>query len=79
MKLSELISQSRLIEVRCEKCRAKTPLDPAFFLARRGDIDLGKLSRRLHCAQCGAAEIELASIKQTPLGKSPNASAPLGA
>jgi len=65
VQLSELIAQGRLIEVRCQDCRAKTPLDPAFFLVRRGDIDLGQLGKRIHCAQCGSSDIDVSAVRPT--------------
>jgi hypothetical protein len=63
MRLSQLIVGGRLIEVFCQECGAKTPLDPFFFIARRGDIELGKLGECIYCAQCGSADIEIGSIK----------------
>jgi hypothetical protein len=62
MKLRVLVAQYRLIEVRCDECCAKTPLDPTFFLARRGDIELERLREHLFCAACGSADITLTSV-----------------
>lgn len=62
MRLSELIVNGELIEVRCHECRTKTPLDPGFFLARRGDIEIGQLGESLHCAQCGSTDVEVKAV-----------------
>jgi hypothetical protein len=62
MTLRDLVVKSRLIELCCAECRSKTPLDPAFFLARRGDIELRSLGDKLVCPACGSADIDLKSI-----------------
>lgn len=76
MKLSDLIGRSRLIEVCCQDCRAKTPLDPAFFFNRRGDIDLKDLRKRMYCAQCGSQDIAVAHCSPSDI-EAPTTSATL--
>jgi ribosomal protein S27E len=65
VKLGELIGAGRLVEVQCQECRASTPLDPSFFLIRRGDIELSRLGERVHCAQCGSSDIDLSAIQSS--------------
>jgi len=67
MKLRELVVQGQLIEVCCDECRARTLLDPAFFLARRGDIALRKLNEDLVCGACGSADVDLKPYSAAPV------------
>lgn len=70
MKLLEVIERDELLEVRCNDCHARTPLDPAFFAARRGpDIELGVLRGRLVCPGCGSTDFELRSNRQAAMRK----------
>lgn len=70
MKLREVIDRAEVLEVRCNDCRARTPLDPAFFAARRGaEIELGVLRHRLVCPGCGSSDFELRSSRQAPTRK----------
>ena len=59
MRLEELVVASVLIEIRCTDCDCRTPVDPAFFLARRGNIALNELARHTVCPGCGSADITL--------------------
>jgi hypothetical protein len=62
MTLRDLVVRGQLVELCCAECRTRTPLDPAFFLARRGDIELGSLGDTLVCPACGSADIDLRSL-----------------
>lgn len=70
MTLSEIIINGCLIEVNCKECSTQTRLEPEFFLNRRGDVDLGKLGDRIHCAECGSSDIDIRAAKPdgTPCG-----------
>jgi len=67
MKLREVIGLNRLLEVACAECRARTPLDPNFFVSRRGlETSLDELRPHLVCPCCGSAEIGIAAVR--PIG-----------
>jgi ribosomal protein S27E len=60
--LADVIVGGRLLEIRCTDCHAKTPIDPAFFHRRRGDIELNALRLTLVCPGCGCRQIGLEMI-----------------
>jgi hypothetical protein len=62
MKLRDYVVRYCLIELRCDECHSHTPLDPAFFLARRGNIDADELARDLVCPACGSPDIKLEPV-----------------
>jgi len=62
MRLSDFLRRGQLLEIRCGDCRAKTLIDPSFFLARRGDITAAELRRRLVCGGCVSGDIELVAL-----------------
>ena len=62
MRLSDFVRRSQLLEICCGDCEAETPLDPSFFLARRGDITVAELCHRLVCGGCGSGDINLAAL-----------------
>ena len=62
MKLRDYVVRYCLIELRCGECHSKTPLDPAFFLARRGNIDSSELAQDLVGPACGSPDIELDAV-----------------
>jgi Zn finger protein HypA/HybF involved in hydrogenase expression len=59
MKLREYVVRYCLIELRCGDCHSHTALDPAFFLARRGDIESSELAKDMVCPACGSQDISL--------------------
>lgn len=59
MRLEELVDAGQAMEIRCHECRSRTPVDPAFFLARRGNVDILDLSRKMKCPGCGSSKIAL--------------------
>lgn len=59
MKLRDYVVRYCLIELRCGECHTHTALDPAFFLARRGNIDSGELAKDMVCPACGSQDITL--------------------
>jgi len=62
MKLRDLVVRYCLIDLRCGDCHTHTALDPTFFLARRGDIDLSDLANDMVCPACGASDIKLEAV-----------------
>jgi Zn finger protein HypA/HybF involved in hydrogenase expression len=62
MKLREFVVRYCLIELRCGECRSHTALDPAFFLARRGDIESSELAKDMVCPACGSQDISLHAV-----------------
>jgi len=62
MKLRDYVVRYCLIDLRCGECHTHTALDPAFFLARRGNIDSADLARDMVCPACGSAEIRLEAV-----------------
>ncbi len=65
MTLEDLIAAGGLIDIRCMDCHTRTQVDPAFFLARRGNITLAELRRHTGCPACGASEVALVPIDPT--------------
>jgi hypothetical protein len=61
--LREIVEQLQELEICCLACHSRTGIDSAFFLARRGDMDLGDLARRLVCPACGSADIRLLAVR----------------
>jgi hypothetical protein len=59
MKLRDYVVRYCLIELRCGECHTHTALDPAFFLARRGDIESSELAKDMVCPACGSMDIAL--------------------
>ena len=59
MKLSELVGRKQRMLAHCRSCQTDTLLDPRFFYPRRAHLDLSQLADVIHCAKCGAKEIEL--------------------
>ena len=64
MKLDQIAGKTDRMLAHCPLCHADTPLDPAFFLRRRGDIELGALAESLHCAKCGAKGVQLTPMPE---------------
>jgi Zn finger protein HypA/HybF involved in hydrogenase expression len=62
MKLRDVVVRYCLIDLRCGDCHTHTALDPTFFLARRGDIELNDLAHDMVCPACGSAEIRLETV-----------------
>lgn len=62
MKLREYVVRYCLIELRCGECNSHTALDPAFFLARRGDIESSELAKDMVCPACGSQDIALHAV-----------------
>ena len=62
MKLRDYVVRYCLIELRCGECHTHTALDPAFFLARRGNIDSSELAKDLVCPACGSQDIKLDAV-----------------
>jgi hypothetical protein len=71
LRLSDFVRRSQLLEIRCDDCHAKTPIDPSFFLARRGDIAVAELRSRLVSAGCGSGDIELAAFAPAKMVDAP--------
>jgi hypothetical protein len=60
--LDEVIAAGLLVTIDCQEtdCRAQTPVDPAFFAARRrGITTLTQLTARVNCMACGSGKIVL--------------------
>jgi hypothetical protein len=62
MKLRDYVVRYCLIELRCGECHTHTPLDPAFFLARRGNIEASELAKDMVCPACGSPDIRLEAV-----------------
>jgi hypothetical protein len=62
MKLRDLVVRYCLMDLRCGDCHTHTALDPTFFLARRGDMELKALAQDMVCPACGSAEISLEAV-----------------
>ena len=62
MKLRDYVVRYCLIELRCGECHSHTALDPAFFLARRGDIESNELAKDMVCPACGSQDISLHAV-----------------
>ena len=59
------LAGKRLIELDCDECSSRTPLDPSFFLARRSaNTTIDDLQSDLVCPACGSSEIWL-SVQET--------------
>ena len=63
MKLGETARTGKIIGCFCAACLAKTPLDPRFFLVRRGDVEIEQLKSRVVCGGCGSKSIDLVSLE----------------
>lgn len=59
VKLDELVGKTESMLAHCRSCRTDTLLNPRFFYPRRADLDLDQLAEAIHCAECGARDIEL--------------------
>jgi hypothetical protein len=62
VRLDQIAGATDRMLAHCAVCHADTPLDPAFFLLRRGDIEMGALAKSLHCAKCGAEGVQLTPV-----------------
>lgn len=71
MTLSEIIINGCVIEVACRTCSTQTQLEPEFFLTRRGDVEIGKLEDRIHCAHCGSSDVDIRAAKPDGAPRSP--------
>ena len=62
MDLNDVFAHRHLLEVACEECRTRTPLDPTLFASRHGlNTRLKDIEQSLVCPSCGSADIELLS------------------
>lgn len=59
MTLGEAVGSGQVIGCFCALCGAKTILQPGFFLARRGDIDVQELVGDIVCGGCGSTSVKL--------------------
>lgn len=59
MTLGEAVGSGQAIGCYCADCGAKTLLQPGFFLARRGDIDVQDLVGEIVCGGCGSFSVKL--------------------
>ncbi len=64
--LSDLVKRNQFLDVRCTECGVSTPIDPDFFLTRRGDIAINELKADLVCAGCGSSAIKLETVPAKP-------------
>jgi Zn finger protein HypA/HybF involved in hydrogenase expression len=71
MKLRDYVVRYCLIELRCGECHSHTALDPAFFLARRGDIESSELAKDMVCPSCGSQEITLHAVSPAQTAPGP--------
>lgn len=59
VKLDELVGKTERMLAHCRSCQTDTLLNPRFFYPRRAHLDLDQLAKVIHCAECGALQIEL--------------------
>jgi ribosomal protein L44E len=71
MKLRDYVVHYCLIELRCGECHSHTALDPAFFLARRGDIEASELAKDMVCPACGSQDISLHAVSPVRAATTP--------
>ncbi|MBI1361601.1 MAG: hypothetical protein GC155_15090 [Alphaproteobacteria bacterium] len=68
MKLADVIDLNRVLEVVCDECCQRTPLDPTFFVTRRGlAARIEDIGSTLVCPCCGSHDIELRSTAATTM------------
>lgn len=64
MTLSETLIAGKIIGCVCASCIARTPLDPAFYMSRRGDVSIENLRARLVCGACGSHDVDLIAVER---------------